>query len=174
MLRPFKLIPKVKYSFFIFLALVLLLGHVGLVAAYAVQRETVPFGVFAAESLKNGNLYNMGISFLAGAIYPVFMEFLETRQNRFRGLKLSIAVGSFVLIVFYALLFATSVGKTDYVSLFLQVVCYTVSLFLTIYLFLAQHLDQDYDNYADMDDRRRDELSATAHTPSHPTGGIKI
>jgi hypothetical protein len=174
MFRPFRIVPRIKYPFLIFLSLVFAIGHLGIIAAYLVQREKVNLDDYLLDCLKNGVLYNMGISFLATAIHPVIVEFLETRENRFRGLKLSVSVISFVVLVFYVLLFATSLGKTDALSVFLQVLSYLTSLFLTIYLFLTYYLDQDYDTFADMDDERRDALAVAGSRSETDSRGVRV
>jgi hypothetical protein len=158
MFKPFKIIPVIKYQFLVFLGMILILGHIGLFFGYLVVKDKESISIYMVELLKNGTFYNMGISFLASAMFPVVVEFIDSPDAKFKGLKIVSIIFSFIAIIIYAVLFPTEYGKTQMWAVIQQSICYLIAIFLALYLFLVGNLDKDYENYIDLDDRKRKEI----------------
>lgn len=172
MFRVLKIIPNVRHQFGIYIILVLVLGHLGVAFGYILNKNQMSLIQYLEKILNNGVLYNMGISFIATSIYPLIVGIID-ENTKFRGFRILRITASFVIIVVYTGLFAVYLNDGSRQSMIVQSVSYFVAICLTIYLFLYQFLETDYESFSDLDDKCRDELSEKISHLDQDDRGVK-
>jgi len=172
-LKPFTIIPKIKYNFLVFILIIILGGHFGIVTSLLRDLGNANSSTFFQRQFSSGVFFNMAIAFLVSAICPVLIEFIDDKNIKFRGLKLTAFAFSFVIIIISIIFLATI--DTDNTSLILpiQAIFYLVSLLSTSYLFILPYLKYDYDNFIEYDDAKRGELSKVAKDIHSDNRGVK-
>jgi hypothetical protein len=105
--RIIKIIPKIKYEFLIFTILKLFFGHFGIIFGYLLNKNKIQLGSYTINIFANGVLYNMGITLIASAIYPIIISLIENR-TKFRGYRL---LGITITFVFLGFLNCTNNGN---------------------------------------------------------------
>ena len=173
MFKTLKIIPKIRYEFLIYLVLVLFFGHFGVIFGYLLNTSRTTLQAYVRGMFSNGVLYNMGISLIAGAIYPL-LSILILDRAKFRGFRLLRVTLAFVILCFYTALFSVNLNTASVFAIIVQVFCYVAALVLTVYFFLYQFLERDYQNFAHLDDQKRDELSAKSSSVASDERGVNL
>jgi hypothetical protein len=173
--RPFKIISVIKFQFLIFCVFTLVGGHFGIVASFFASRSEVEAWNFLGGQFQSGVFYNLAIAFLFSAIVPIWLEPIDKESPSFPGVKQFALAFSFLVICFSLILLATAGNRSaSTANLAFQVLFYIVSVYLTIYLFILQYLHQFKEDFAEMDNQRRDQLAAASPAAISDDRGISL
>jgi uncharacterized membrane protein len=83
-------------------------------------------------------------------------------------------ITAFLVISLYTFLFAFLLQNTNVIAILLQALCYLIALFITIYLFLYQFLERDYETFSSLDDQKRNELSEKSREITADQRGVNL
>jgi hypothetical protein len=172
--RPFKIISIIKFQFLIFCVFTLVGGHFGIVASFFASRTEVEAWNFLGGQFQSGVFYNLAIAFLFSAIVPIWLEPIDKNPS-FPGVKQFALALSFLVICFCLILLATAGNRSvSSANLVFQVLFYIVSVYLTVYLFILQYLHRFKEDFAEMDNERRDQLANSSPAAISDNRGIII
>jgi len=173
--RPFKIISSIKFQFLIFSMFTLIGGHLGVVASFFANRSDLESVNFLGGQFQSGVFYNLAIAFLVSAIVPIWLEPIDRESPSFPGVKQFALAFSFLVICICLILLATAGNRSvSTVNLGSQLLFYIVSVYLTIYLFILQYLHQFKEDFAEMDNQRRDQLATSSSGETSDDRGIRL
>jgi hypothetical protein len=173
--RPFKIISSIRFQFLIFSMFTLIGGHLGVVASYFANRSDIESANFLGGQFQSGVFYNLAIAFLVSAIVPIWLEPIDRESTSFPGVK-QFALAFSVLVICICLILLATAGNRSIstVNLVSQILFYIVAVYLTIYLFILQYLHQFKEDFAEMDNQRRDQLATSSPAETTDNRGIQL
>lgn len=173
--RPFKIISYIKFQFLIFSVFTLIGGHLGIVASYFANRSAIESANFLGGQFQSGVFYNLAIAFLVSAIVPIWLQPIDRESTSFPGVKQFALAFSVLVICICLILLATAGNRAiSTVNLVSQILFYIVAVYLTIYLFILQYLHQFKEDFAEMDNLRRDQLANSSSAETADNRGIRL
>lgn len=194
-LQTLNVIQLRKPEFWVFVATNTFFAQIGLLGSL-VLIPLLGGGKFVpllAAQLKSASFLVFAISLLVTAYSPVILEYVRDKTAHFRSIKafLGLAIGALVVIQAFAsgivltrdLSAQQSVpcppSSTETLASLLgdhwiQISLYVISIGLSIYTFCITQIHYDLDNYAELDDKERDELGSKTMTQSTASDGLKL
>ena len=176
--KPYAIIPRIPLVFFLWLIFVVLLGMSGVLASIPYYYfDKAHILIWLTTVFNTGSLYSISIALSAASLFLVFVEIIlhalgiREEDMKFLNLKVGAVAISFFLIILMAFAYSQLLSKqaicsnpstATYSTDILQIALYIISLLLSLYILCISYLESDYENFQDIDDKKRIKLKNKA------------
>lgn len=184
LLKPFNIIYQIKPKFLIFLVINIFIGQLGIIMTFFVYSYAqIPMTQFFVTNLISNNFYIFSIALLASSIAPFITDIIYQEKVDFKVFKAMITLVAAVVLVLMIILSSLNsydLIKTKQMSdyntnlVFLQLIFYAVSIFLSIYFLCVSNLSIDPKAYSDFEDSKLLEIKNTAIEVKNDNRGNKL
>lgn len=182
LVKPVGIIPQVQGPFWIFILITIMIGQAGILFSLlsTLGDSEVAFHDLLSSNLIAGNFYTFSISLIASSICPFLVEYLGTKDIRFRHIKVITSLFAIVTLLLPMTCLYVRMANSDPVSVKIntldwkQLSFYGISIAACIYLFCVSQLHYDYDSYADLDLEGMARLRRDSETKTQDSKGNSL
>ena len=178
--KPITVIPKKWANVLCWIIFIILFSNLGLILAIfdALNKGSKVVDIFVT-TFNSGAFYLNGISLLASYIGAIFIDFFnESKNTKFIKFKITSLMVSATILVLMSGNYSSIYSAQDltWVAYSIQGGLYVLSILVGLYIFCISCIEckDQFDNYAQYSDERRDETAKSGNKLNDDGEGVTI